>query len=170
MQKSVSMVNIRWLPCPICQAESQIKLRHDTTLTNFPLFCHKCRQETLIDVRQFHAFVVASQKTATQDCLAYKNLFLSLSKRSVHIGEVKLNLTRQEFNLLYFLMLNKGNVLSHEQIYRLVWSEEYDGSAYNAIKNAIQRLRAKIAVADDASIVIENMRGVGYCLPQDEIC
>ena len=65
-------------------------------------------------------------------------------------------------------MLNKGNVLTYEQIYLLVWGEEYDGSAYNAIKNSMQRLRAKIAVAGDVGIVIENMRGVGYCLPHYE--
>jgi len=90
---------------------------------------------------------------------------LSLQQRSVCIDNVSLNLTRQEFNLLHYLMLNKGIVLTYEQLYLMCWNEEYDGSAYVAIKNAIKRLRAKIAVAKREHIKIQNMRGVGFFLP-----
>ena len=42
----------KWLLCPVCNNKTRIKLRADTLLENFPLFCPKCKQETLINVRQ----------------------------------------------------------------------------------------------------------------------
>lgn len=43
----------RWLLCPVCHSKTRVKLREDTVLHNFLLFCPKCRQEALIDVKQF---------------------------------------------------------------------------------------------------------------------
>jgi len=39
----------KWLLCPVCNNKTRIKLRADTLLENFPLFCPKCKQETLIN-------------------------------------------------------------------------------------------------------------------------
>ena len=37
-----------WLRCPVCGNKTRLKIRGDTELKYFPLFCPKCRQETLI--------------------------------------------------------------------------------------------------------------------------
>ena len=37
-----------WLLCPVCKSKTRIRLREDTVLENFPLFCPKCKQETLL--------------------------------------------------------------------------------------------------------------------------
>ena len=39
----------KWLLCPVCKNKTRIRLREDTELQNFPLYCPKCRQETLIN-------------------------------------------------------------------------------------------------------------------------
>ena len=44
------MDSFEWLLCPVCNSKTRIKLRLDTELKNFPLFCPKCKQETLISV------------------------------------------------------------------------------------------------------------------------
>ena len=36
-----------WLRCPVCGNKTRLKIRGDTELKYFPLFCPKCRQETL---------------------------------------------------------------------------------------------------------------------------
>ncbi|RGN04265.1 MULTISPECIES: cysteine-rich KTR domain-containing protein [Blautia] len=41
------MLNAEWLLCPICKNKTRIKLRYDTVLNNFPLYCPKCKIETL---------------------------------------------------------------------------------------------------------------------------
>ncbi|MBE6639924.1 MAG: hypothetical protein E7616_10890 [Ruminococcaceae bacterium] len=46
------MYNGEWVLCPVCKSKTRIKIRPDTVLENFPLFCPKCRQETLISVKQ----------------------------------------------------------------------------------------------------------------------
>lgn len=39
-----------WIPCPICNEKTDVKIYEDTVLLNFPLQCQKCNQETQIDV------------------------------------------------------------------------------------------------------------------------
>lgn len=43
----------QWLLCPSCGGKTRVKLRQDTRLENFPLFCPKCRQEVLVNVSKF---------------------------------------------------------------------------------------------------------------------
>ena len=42
----------KWVICPVCGGKTRTKIREDTVLVNFPLFCPKCRKETLIDLKQ----------------------------------------------------------------------------------------------------------------------
>lgn len=44
---------LQWLLCPKCGKKTRLKLRDDTELKNFPLYCPKCRQMTLVDVKNF---------------------------------------------------------------------------------------------------------------------
>ena len=60
------MVNVQWLPCPICDSKTRLKIREDTELKNFPLFCPKCKQETLINVKQMNMTVITEPDAQTQ--------------------------------------------------------------------------------------------------------
>ena len=51
-------MNIEWLLCPICNNKTRIKVRPDTVLENFPLYCPKCKQETIINVTGQNVVVV----------------------------------------------------------------------------------------------------------------
>ena len=39
--------------CPICGNKTRDRIRADTELKNFPLFCPKCKKESLIEVKNF---------------------------------------------------------------------------------------------------------------------
>ena len=41
---------MEWVYCPICKNKTRIKIRKDTELMNFPLFCPKCKQESIINI------------------------------------------------------------------------------------------------------------------------
>lgn len=41
-----------WIKCPICESKTRVQIRPDTVLENFPLYCPKCKKETLICVKQ----------------------------------------------------------------------------------------------------------------------
>ena len=43
----------RWVFCPCCGAKTRLQLIRQTELRAFPLFCPKCKRETMIDARQF---------------------------------------------------------------------------------------------------------------------
>jgi len=48
----IALCKEKWVLCPVCGNKTRIKVRPDTMLENFPLFCPKCRQETLISVKE----------------------------------------------------------------------------------------------------------------------
>ena len=39
--------------CPVCGNKTRDKIREDTVLRNYPLYCPKCRQQTLVNVKHF---------------------------------------------------------------------------------------------------------------------
>lgn len=47
-----------WLLCPICKSKTRVKIRDDTKLINFPLFCPKCKQEILINANKLKVSVI----------------------------------------------------------------------------------------------------------------
>ncbi|MDD3537204.1 MAG: cysteine-rich KTR domain-containing protein [Eubacteriales bacterium] len=55
-----------WILCPICGNKTRVKIRSDTVLNNFPLFCPKCKQETLINVKQLNMSVIKEPDAETQ--------------------------------------------------------------------------------------------------------
>lgn len=66
MEGRKSMDNGRWLLCPICKSKTRIKLLVSTELKNFLLFCPKCKQETIINVRQQNVSVIKEPAAKTQ--------------------------------------------------------------------------------------------------------
>lgn len=55
-----------WVMCPICENKTRIKIREDTELKNFPLFCPKCKQEALINIKQLNMSVIQEPDAKTQ--------------------------------------------------------------------------------------------------------
>ena len=55
-----------WVLCPICRSKTRIKIRPNTVLENFPLFRPKCKQETLINVKELHTSVIKEPDALTQ--------------------------------------------------------------------------------------------------------
>ena len=48
----------KWLLCPVCDNKTRLKIRLDTVLENFPLYCPKCKQEMLINVDKLNTTVI----------------------------------------------------------------------------------------------------------------
>ena len=56
----------RWLLCPLCGGKNRSRVRADTILFRYPLYCPKCRRETLVQVQQFHMTVLKEPDAKTQ--------------------------------------------------------------------------------------------------------
>jgi len=59
----------QWVLCPICHNKTRVKLREDTELKNFPLFCPKCKNETLVNAKQFNITVIKEPDAKTQELM-----------------------------------------------------------------------------------------------------
>jgi hypothetical protein len=55
-----------WLMCPRCGGKTRIKIRRDTKLKNFPLFCPKCRFEALISIDNLIMKIIDEPDALTQ--------------------------------------------------------------------------------------------------------
>jgi len=58
--------NDHWLLCPVCGNKTRDRVREDTVLENFPLFCPKCKKETLVNVKQMNMTVIKEPAAQTQ--------------------------------------------------------------------------------------------------------
>ena len=58
----------RWILCPVCGAKTRARLLPDTVLQNFPLFCPKCRQESIINAQNYQIESIQLQPDARTQC------------------------------------------------------------------------------------------------------
>ena len=59
-------MKIEWILCPFCGSKTRLKIRDDTVLENFPLYCPKCRKESLINVKNQIVTIVKEPDAKTQ--------------------------------------------------------------------------------------------------------
>ena len=60
------MLNTEWIKCPICGNKTRNKIRQDTLLKNYPLFCPKCKNETLIEIKDMKVTIIREPDAKTQ--------------------------------------------------------------------------------------------------------
>lgn len=85
-------------------------------------------------------------------------LQVSVGKREVRYYDDRIELTRKEFEMLQYLMENKGIVLNRNQLLCHIWGYDFDGET-RTVDVHVRSLRQKLG---DAGNMIETVRGVGY--------
>lgn len=95
------------------------------------------------------------------DTLCCGALSIDLRLRRVCRDGTDISLTPKEFDILYFLARNRGEVFTKEQIYQAVWENDYllDDSNIMAF---IRKLRKKIEPNPDSPEYILTIWGIGY--------
>ena len=86
------------------------------------------------------------------------DLKLSVGRHKVSWKNEQVELTRKEFELLQYLMENKGLVMTRNQILCHVWGYDFDGET-RTVDVHVRTLRQKLG---EAGNLIETVRGVGY--------
>lgn len=92
--------------------------------------------------------------------LAANGLVLDQASRSVTRDGQPIDLTKHEFDLLAYLMLNEGIVLTRDQILCNVWGYDFSGGA-KIVDVYIRYLRSKLGDLNETKW-IQTVRGVGY--------
>jgi DNA-binding response OmpR family regulator len=90
-------------------------------------------------------------------------LRLDVESRTAVVGTSSLDLTRLEFDLLHYLLVNTARVLTRDRLLEETWGYDFSGDT-RAVDSAVKRLRAKLRAASVEADSIETVRGVGYRL------
>lgn len=106
----------------------------------------------------------SGKKTAEEDVLEYNGLVLDYNKRTVFYNDNSVNLTFKEFELLHYLMLNKGIVLSRDKILSEIWGYDYEGET-RTVDMHIKTIRQKLDASGCPNYVV-TVRSAGYKLEE----
>ncbi len=97
-------------------------------------------------------------QTQTDQPVQLDDVCVDIGKRLVIVRGQEVHLTRIEYDLLKYLVLNAGRVLTHEMLLERVWGTEYRGEVHY-LRPVITALRKKLG-----SHLIQTEPGVGYRL------
>lgn len=91
-----------------------------------------------------------------------KDMTVDLNALRVWIDDEEIELTRQEFKVLAYLMIERGRIVPWDELIEKLWDDEADERTASTLRSCIRRLRQKIG--DDAQNprYIKNVWGVGY--------
>jgi DNA-binding response OmpR family regulator len=104
------------------------------------------------------------QKSVELTC---ENIKIDIASREAYTIEgIPLELSPKEFAILEYLIINKGKVISSEELIEHIWDSDSDMFS-NAIKVHISTLRKKLGNYCEKEIIL-NRRGVGYIIKDME--
>ena len=112
-------------------------------------------EELLIRLRKF-----IKRLPQNKEVIIYENIKLFLSNKTVIYNDEFVDLSKNEFELLYYFIINKGLLLTRINILDNVWKENLDISD-KAVDQCLKRLRKKLPLLNDNLI---SKRGFGYIL------
>lgn len=94
----------------------------------------------------------------TEDILSYQDILLNPQTMEVTKKGERISLTKTEYELLKFFLVNQRRILSRDMLLDHIWGMDYEGDI-RAVDTAIRRLRKKIG-----ENVIQTKIGLGYIL------
>ena len=111
-------------------------------------------------VARVYAILRTTGKIKSKNTLQFKDLYLDINEKRVYINDCEIELQNKQFNLLEYLVLNKGCILLKEQIYDRLWGLDSD-STIEIVEVYISKLRKKLSEFGYDKY-IKTKRKVGY--------
>lgn len=105
------------------------------------------------------------QSALDSELLSACGITLDTARRTVTYGSTPVDLTKREFDLLQYMLKNKGIVVPRETLLENVWGFDFEGET-NAVDVYIRFLRGKIDDIFDIKL-IHTVRGVGYVIKDE---
>jgi DNA-binding response OmpR family regulator len=109
-----------------------------------------------------HENTVTQRVIPHNDILTSHGVMLDIKKHIVTVNDMPVELTKREFDLLHYLLINKGVVVNRDMLIEHVWNYDFDGGT-NTVDVYIRFLRAKLDEAFNIKL-IHTVRGVGYVI------
>lgn len=121
-------------------------------------------EELLARIRAALRVSGKAAENGEQEALTVGTLTLEPESRQVTVKGERVELTRKEFDLLEYLLRNKGKVVTRDALLDHVWGFDFVGET-NAVDVYIRFLRSKIDERFDLKL-IRTVRGVGYVIEE----
>lgn len=102
----------------------------------------------------------------TSEELQFGDLFIDKTSRIVKLADTEITLTSHEFELLWLLASNAGEVLSREHVHQHMIGRQYDGLD-RTVDVRISRIRKKLGDSSDKPYRIKTVWGQGYLFVSD---
>jgi DNA-binding response OmpR family regulator len=102
-----------------------------------------------------------SGQPARTSAVVFGDVVVDVNARVVRRAGVAVEMTATEFDILVYLVSERGRVLSREAIFTHVWGPNHHGTP-RTIDNFMQQLRAKLEADPTAPKHFQTVRGVGY--------
>lgn len=86
------MMKTEWIRCPVCDNKTRGRIREDTVLINYPLYCPKCKQETLVKAKNLHITVIKepdAQTQSRQSCETPHGSFVFFNISNINREDIK---------------------------------------------------------------------------------
>jgi two-component system KDP operon response regulator KdpE len=100
----------------------------------------------------------------TEVTMAIRHLEVDMTRRQAVLRGKKLHLTPIEYGILTTLMRAAGRVISHQELLRAVWGDDYRGD-YSVLRVNVSRLRQKMEENPRQPTYIVTVPGQGYLMP-----
>lgn len=107
-----------------------------------------------------------SENTVDNEIIYYKGLILNRKSKKISINGSEIKLTPTEFKILEVLLERKGEVLSGEELFHLIWEDDYYSKSTNTITVHIRNLREKMGDSFEKPQYIKTVWGVGYIIEE----
>lgn len=112
-------------------------------------------------IRRYTNFGSAGEAQNPEKVYSTGGLVINDDRKEVTVDGEPVKLTRIEYNILLFLVQNKGKVFSIDQIYEQIWQEEAFG-ADNTVTVHIRHIREKIEIDPKNPKYLKVIWGIGY--------
>lgn len=114
-------------------------------------------------LRRFTRYNAMDQiHTREERLITLRGLVLNKDTYECTLNEKNLVLTPTEFSILWVLCVNRGRVISSEELFHEVWGEKYFSSSNNTVMVHIRHLREKMQDPAEHPKYIKTVWGVGY--------
>ncbi len=121
--------------------------------------------EKPFSVRELHARILTSIRRfqpIASNIRFFSPLEIDIVEKIVYCNGEKLQLTAREYEILYFFVTNKGELLTYEAIGSQIWGTYQEADRASIMVN-VSRLRKKLSINILAEELIETVWGKGYC-------
>jgi DNA-binding response OmpR family regulator len=112
-------------------------------------------------LRRYSKMKSSPSGTFDDSNVTIRNMVINEMTKTFTVGDITLDLTPKEFEIILLLAKNRGRVFSKEEIYERVWKYDSLGDAFTVTVH-VKRIREKIETVAPNTLLIETVWGVGY--------